>query len=231
MIIRINHPIWIITRIIMKTAQPKTYLSIDLDYWKKFPSGFLNRIIALNVPTAIAVEHHSLIGYVNSFGKCLRLINIDRHSDLCGNVDKKEYMNCGTWGAYVKWRKHEGSSFTWSYPENKCRKGKTNLTGCWCDSEEDDNPFFAEDPKPLCGWESVSFRLSPIIKQEELDSVQAVGICVSPDYLEVGVNVNEWAEKLLAIADKHQFEKVKNDGALNWDDCLAVDANRLRFEK
>lgn len=194
-----------------KTYNPLTYLSIDLDYWTVFPERFLNKIIRLNVPTAVSVEHHHLLPHVNQFTECTRLINIDHHADLCGNLPEEEELCDGTWGCRVEWRHKESSSFLWSYPEAECVTGKTNTEGSWCDNDPDDNPFFSRRPYDLCDWSFVSRRKAPMLTRSELASVVAVGICVSPDYL-VRENIDTWSKRLFALADKHKLEIYDKNG-------------------
>jgi hypothetical protein len=184
--------------------QNSTYLSIDLDYWKEFPAEFLKKIVSLRVPTAISIEHHKLLPHINQHSQCSRIINVDTHADICGNVPRYEKVNCGTWANFVRWP-HK-LSYIWSYPENICVRGRTNTEGCWCDVMPEENPFFSKHPCPLCGWESVSRRINPTLKKNELDSVAAVGICVSPYYLPSNDAIQKWTKALLDIAYENNFE-------------------------
>lgn len=190
-----------------------TYLSIDLDYWTEFPTAFMDKVASLNVPTAIAIEHHRLIHHINSFD-CVRLVNVDTHSDLCGGSEPGEPVEDGTWGAFVSWRDHPKSSFVWSYPLAACVLGRTNQTGTWCDNEPELNPFFKRDPKPLCGWSKTSRRISPIVSKMEWHSIKAVGICLSPAFLPDHM-VPVFARKLLNLAKKHKFKLVDKAPALS----------------
>ena len=174
-----------------------TYLSVDLDNWmnREFPSNFLNKIKKLEVPVAVSVHHHELLPHMNYFKQCRRLINVDMHADICGNCVPNN-LNCGTWGNFVRWRNQKDTSFIWCYPEPTCVKGRTNWDGCWCDSEPNTNPFFCKSPQELCGWGKVSRRRIPILRQEELNNIAAVGICLSPDYL-YPHNIFEWTNLFL----------------------------------
>ena len=187
--------------------QQATYLTIDLDYWKVFPESFLLPIFELNIPIAVAIHHHHLLPHMNKFSNCSRLINIDHHVDLCGNMEKDEVVNCGTWGSRVTWRNKKRSSFLWVHPSEKCLQGKTNMDGgCWCDNEDSDNPFFSKTPSKLCGWSKVSTRMAPIITCHELESVVAVGICVSPDFLDKRAMGYTWTKQLLDMANRYKAE-------------------------
>src|SRR5262249_45603172 len=70
-------------------ANAATYLTIDLGFWSNSRVGtkFLRKVIDC-VPTrhlALAVHHPSILPHVLHYGACCnRLINLDSHSDLCG---------------------------------------------------------------------------------------------------------------------------------------------------
>lgn len=179
-----------------------TYLSVDIDNWanEEFPFKFLDRIKDLKVPIAVSVHHHELLGHINKFRQCRRLVNIDMHADVCGDCTDDD-LNCGTWGNFVTWRKRKDTSFVWSYPDPTCVIGKTNWTGCWCDDRPESNPFFKKNPRDFCGWEKVLRRHAPILKRDELNNIIAVGICLSPDYLH-SRNITEWTNQFLGWIKK-----------------------------
>jgi len=201
--------------------QPPTYLSIDLDYWKVFPEQFINKIVRLNVPTAVAIEHHHLLPHVNKFTECTRLVNIDQHADLCGNLPKDEKVCDGTWGCRVSWREKESSTFVWSYPDASSVTGRTNMESLgWCDNAPEDNPFFSRTPSNLCEWSFVSRRRLPLLTRNELNSVVAVGICISPTFLK-DKNVATWTKKIFDLAKKHKFKRY--DPKWLWDLKMSED--------
>jgi hypothetical protein len=186
--------------------QKLTYLSIDLDYWKVFPELFINKIVQLNVPTAVAIEHHHLLPHVNQFKECTRLVNIDQHADLCGNLPDDEEVCDGTWGCRVNWRHKDESTFIWSYPHASSVKGRTNIDSLgWCDNEASDNPFFSRNPSDLCDWSYVSRRRLPLLTRKELNSVVAVGISISPLFLK-DKDVVSWSKIIFELAKKHGFK-------------------------
>ena len=109
-----------------------TYLSIDLDFWNfldiKECRSFMYEIKATGLPVTLVDDHADLLGHINR-RKCSRVINIDYHSDICNNFDKRPHkkqfykekdglllpvLNCGTWANWINSRE----SFTWLYPPN-----------------------------------------------------------------------------------------------------------------
>ena len=90
--------------------------------------------------------------------------------------------------------------------------------GCWCDNEDSDNPFFSKTPSKLCGWSEVSTRMAPVITCHELESVVAVGICVSPDFLDKRVMGYTWTKQLLDMANRYKAEKCEDH--CQWESVL-----------
>lgn len=163
----------------------KTYLSIDLDYWNSHPDSLdcRNFFHALSkalkdkgISPKIVKSHESLFPHVNRSG-CSVLLNLDYHSDLAdldasGRDEKnRRVFNDGTWANFVKWQAK--GKFTWLMPSRKdCyrdRRGRCDLTR---------NPFETrctgwKETKASTGWKRIDFG-----------AIAAVGISVSPDYLD-----------------------------------------------
>ena len=212
-----------------------TYLSIDLDFWTserlfpdedgehvfgEFPSLFLEKVALLKRPVAVAVHHHHILEHINSFPQCSKLVNIDCHSDLCGNIEMNDDVECGTWGNYVEWRTKESSHFSWWHPSSQCSQGKCNTDGgCWCNLLPQENPFFSKNPRKLCGWGKVSRKRMGLFRDADLKGIAAVGICLSPDYLN-RPEVLPFRQRLLAFANKHGAEIIGDDE--EWDRVVGL---------
>lgn len=152
------------------------YLSLDLDFWEKFPRKLFDAVAGLSCPKKIVMEHHDLLPHINrqSFET---LVNVDFHSDLAncdrvGGRRRNPQLNDGTWGNHVH-RKGQ-REFIWSCPDyDRC---VTRLAGaCW----QGDNTPFVKNCKEVCGWKRTKIRRKWIPK---LRDVVAVGIAVSRDY-------------------------------------------------
>jgi len=160
-----------------------TYISVDLDYWKKFPGRFIWRMINLGKPIAVSYHHHALLRHMNSFSFS-RLVNIDCHSDMCeGHLSGQTPVPLvdGSWANFVK--ASNMGEFIWVYPNDDCVNGESNNDhSCFCNSDPDRNPFLVDDPEPICGWEKLRCRKRPFLTKDEEKSAVAVGICLSPEY-------------------------------------------------
>lgn len=150
-----------------------TYLSLDLDYWNKadFDPALIDAVFASGLPRVVTLDHHDILPHVNSFGGLTRLVNIDYHSDFIGF---DEPLHIGNWVNHVAWR--AGAHYEWSLPrlvDYHVRLGHHH-TGA--------NPF--TEPARLTSWRSADKREG--FDADLLDRVAAVGVCVSPDYLDDG---------------------------------------------
>ena len=164
----------------------RTYLAIDLDYWNGLPrqsiNAFFARVFRLRLPIWVAPFHHQLLPHINQ-NPCDQLINVDYHSDICECGDLP--LNEGTWGNFVKWRKH--STFIWRYPDQRCLSRGTG----YCHSDK--NPF---EDATCTDWRC--------LKQEGLrnlpwSTVKAVGVSLSWNWIE-GSNPCVPITKILGIA-------------------------------
>lgn len=152
-----------------------TYLSIDLDFWNKaaFEPTLLDAVFAGELPRIVTLDHHDLLPHVNGFPGLTRLENIDYHSDFIGVA---EPLHIGNWVNHVAWREH--AEYEWVVPrmvDYHLRLGHHH-TG--------ENPF--TEPRRLTGWRAAGKREG--YTADVLDRVAAVGICVSPDYLDAGTD-------------------------------------------
>lgn len=171
----------------------KTYLSVDVDYWRLFDrqkymqemDRFFQKIINKRIPIFIVRDHEELLEDVNKrvFNK---LINVDYHSDITAYVDSDEDvweyqwvprmpadLNCGTWVNFVEERFL--GEFLWLYPHAKCMDVKE-------EGRCEDIEGFWDDPVSEChNWNCINHKkgLSAI----KWNDVISVGISLSPDWL------------------------------------------------
>jgi len=150
-----------------------TYLSIDLDYWKKlpFPADFFHSIFRSGFPIRVVNHHQQLIAHVDKL-HCHDLINIDWHSDLADIVfveGSGQTFNCGTWINFVK----KPNRFTWYYPSPQSLS--LMAQGGYCHISQ--NPFLAKNPKEVCGWPSVAKIQGLPVRWD--DDVKGIGIAIS----------------------------------------------------
>ncbi len=93
----------------------RTYLSIDIDFWRTFNSKTLDQLRKVfqkgkdrGLPMIAVMNHQQMLKEVNE-SEADRLINIDAHADLSESA--VEDLNCGTWVSYVRWRR--GAEYIW----------------------------------------------------------------------------------------------------------------------
>lgn len=181
---------------IRDTCPKDTYLSIDLDYWNNVTPTmirFLKQVMKLEVPVLLCKSHEQMLRNVNSSGAKV-LVNVDYHADLCEDDpnNKPPKIECGTWVNAVKWRK--SGCFVWVCPnKSKCYASGEGR----CDSSRDPetDPFKNKNN----GWKKTKVRTG--LKNVNLSRVKAVGIAVSPDYLEW--NVTSTLERYKKQRDNH----------------------------
>jgi hypothetical protein len=149
----------------------KIYLSIDIDFWRT-PKVAQASLIQLfdKLPTDIdrvAVMNHQQLEKFVSKSNARTLINIDTHSDL--SEASTTDFNCGTWVAYVSWRK-EGK-YIWYRGHNDTDVGSCNSGKPWMEGTD---------------WLSykTAFRKQSFDFSSKLDisNVVGVGLCLSPSY-------------------------------------------------
>lgn len=168
----------------------RPYLSIDLDFWneRSVPFDWIESLISECKNVTMVCEHHHMLKHINA-SKCQTLINVDWHSDLSGyNNDiilhdgrlhpiakpkKFTPLNCGTWVDRVSWAK--SGTFVWVFPQKKCDWPQG--TGR-CDGKDD--AFI----KGRTAWKLASRKLSRKMIPD-VTTPDALGICLSPDYLEL----------------------------------------------
>ena len=150
----------------------KTYLSIDISFWKeaetaeKAITNILDNI-PKGTPTIAVMNHQQLLKAVNA-SKASTLINIDTHSDFTGKDVRA--LNCATWTAYVTWRK-EGK-YIWYRSGVTDDEGRCDWNG---DAWNSDSDWKAS--KTAHRGQRYDFS-----KALDLKSVVGVGICLSPDF-------------------------------------------------
>jgi len=153
----------------------KTYLSIDLDYWRyrKDPqpcTTFFQQVWGLQLPIYVVMYHHHLLPHINAHD-CDILINVDYHSDLA-DLEPGRILdfNEGTWANFVDWRCV--GRFIWRYPASECLSGGTG----YCHSNH--NPFLE---RGVASWKCVQKRVG--LWGIPWKHITAVGVSVSPDWI------------------------------------------------
>lgn len=169
-----------------------SYLSIDLDYWNEETErqmlNFLKKVMALDIPINAYIEHHEILRSVNR-AKFDTLFNVDYHSDLCEDSVHGQSpleLNEGTWGNFVKGKKDK--TFIWIHPQTTCyinpgSSYEDHRGDGRCDLAK--NPF--TNPQAVCGWKDAKHRTAKLPTQEEMNTVQYIGLCVSPDWTDVEI--------------------------------------------
>jgi len=152
-----------------------TYLSLDLDYWRKAKNAkgvesFFYNLFQLKREFFLVKSHDQLLGDINS-SQCSSLINVDFHSDVAeDNVDGKPLrLNEGTWVNFVTWK--TTGSFLWLHPP------KMVLRRGYCHAFR--NPFHATT---VSGWKGI--KKEGGVDQIPWDRIRAVGISISPAWLD-----------------------------------------------
>ncbi len=163
-----------------------TYLSIDLDYWNKAPfdPALLDAVFALGVKPRVTLDHHDLLPHADAHAELTRLVNIDYHSDL---LSAPEPLHIGNWVNYVSWRAR--AEYLWVLP----RLNDYHLRWGYCHVGE--NPF--TDTPRLTGWLAADKREGYDL-DELLPRVAAVGVCISPNYLDEGSDADAALRRLWA---------------------------------
>lgn len=174
-----------------------TYLSIDIDFWKKHYNldhmkKFLELAKGASPNVLIVDSHEQLKTHVNTYG-CNSLINVDFHSDIYDIAQPHNYpdsedpyyrrYNCGTWVNYVKFR-YKGK-FTWIHPHIHDR----GIQYGYCHVETRRNfmtvnPFF--NPK-IAEWNE-TYKIASTTPEDHINwsDIGAVGIAFSYAWLRGG---------------------------------------------
>lgn len=164
---------------------PDTYISIDLDYWNKASHDpwLLDAVFASGKPIAVTLDHHDLLPHLEAQAGLSRVVNVDYHSDF---FSTHEPLHCGNWVNYVSWRAR--GHYLWVLP----RMNDYHLRWGYCHVGE--NPFL--DTTRLTGWRSADKQEG--YGHEILDGVAAIGICISPGYLDLGSDARAAFRQLMA---------------------------------
>lgn len=173
----------------------RTYLSIDVDYWRDHTAWiafqdmdrFFQRVINLKVPMLVVEDHHKILKDINR-RKFDTLVNMDYHSDLTSYIDRdngvyeyhktspdsrvKGNLNCGTWVNFVKRR--ETSEYLWIYPKDICL-----ISDGRC---EDIDIFWNEPASEFHNWGKITCQKG-WSKYIPWGTVKAVGIALSSPWL------------------------------------------------
>ncbi len=177
------------------------YLSIDLDFWcdessPEAATRFFRRLFRLwSGPIMVALHHHHLLRHINSVKGLDAVTTIDYHSDLMDELDDELELEEGNWANFVNFQGQ--GAFTWRYPGEECLKLDTG----YCHREM--NPF----EERCTGWSRT--RMKQGLARIPWQSIRAVGVCLSPDWL-VGnqkaviypidaLGLYEWAGRWWAI--------------------------------
>jgi hypothetical protein len=160
----------------------KVYLSIDLDYWAnhclfsaKQCNTFFKKLADVNVKKFKFVKHHEGLLRHASDNNCDTLVNVDFHSDLTNLYSNgiKSELNEGTWVSFVSWRK-EGS-FIWMLPSKSFEEWG------YCQDTTIIRKFEDLNFKNT-GWKKIKKQIGT--RNIKWKDVCAVGICLSPEWLE-----------------------------------------------
>jgi hypothetical protein len=173
----------------------KTYLSIDIDYWREHTpwiafqdmDRFFLKVIDLKAPIYIVNNHHKILRDVNR-RKFDTLINMDFHSDITCYIDRDggvyEYyqmpqkqsikgdLNCGTWVNFVK-NRTEGE-FIWIYPKYECLEDDGRC--------EDIEGFWDSPQSKYHNWAKITCQKG-WSEYIPWGTVKAVGIALSSPWL------------------------------------------------
>lgn len=196
----------------MKTRDPQTLVTIDLDYWSQKKFGVyakktLNRYLRAariqNAPIFSIIEHHDILFVAKKFKECTHILNIDFHSDITDfpnfkkrrkniKIPGKVELNCGTWANHIPWKNK--LCFEWRYPDKNCFGQDIGR----CDVSKDSGLFTpapSRKPKIATGWKEVKHKTK--IPPKVPANIKALVICLSPDYLDVDEEaVLDWFYKL-----------------------------------
>lgn len=203
-----------------------TYLSIDLDYWMHSESNvmysYLTKIINMGLPIDVVKYHNEILEYINNRDEITRVLNMDFHSDI-GDLHLDEcnerQFNEGTWVNYVNLTKKK--EYIWYYPDDS---SLTQHTG-YCHIE--DNPFESYFPLTY-GWNKIKKRKGTPSRFNLL-RVSRVGICVSPNWLniDVGTDVVDFLIDNKLIYENKRKYILKGQRATRSSRCMLTHDKKL----
>lgn len=153
-------------------VKPNLYLSIDLDYFNgcepEFVEVTLGRVLkgalSRRLPLLAVMNHQQILEHVN-LHPADELWNFDQHSDVV--PPNHDQLDCGSWATYVKWR--QNASYVW------VRNSYRTLDGS-CNDRIWDKDLDWGQARSITGIEAPRW-------QDVLPQAVAVGICMSPRYI------------------------------------------------
>ena len=166
-----------------------TFLTIDLDYWSNgddINSKYIDDSLCL-VPVEnryLCHFHQNVLPVANSYVDCDKLVNVDTHSDICGNAN--EILNCGTWVDRVKWRKH--AEYHWYSPRESDYDWPGGLS--LCDGQRHD-VFGDQDHS----WGVAKHLPGDLYTPALREHVVAVAVCLSIDWFDQNSAVSALARR------------------------------------
>lgn len=198
----------------------KTYLSIDVDYFAHHFNAtemrkFFNRVLQINAPTYVVVNHQHLVNHVDQFDYD-KLVNLDFHSDLTDAIDfngipydytlgqknaKTNYwpeeFECGTWVNFCKRRNM--AEFVWHYPHEICFEYDGQCLSSMYEDYSINRKFIAKfwregSCNNFHNWVSATRKkgYSSIFS----DEIVGIGIALSPDWSKEAAEM-EFMENIL----------------------------------
>jgi len=228
----------------------KSYLSIDVDYFAHHFNAiemrkFFNRVLKIDAPTLIVVNHQHLVNHVDQFNY-ERLINLDFHSDLTDAIDfngvpydyslgngntKHEYwpeeFECGTWVNFCKLRNN--AEFVWHYPHEVCYEYDGQCLSSMYTDYSYDRKFIAKFWREGCNnnfhnWASAKRKRG--YSSMFADDFVGIGIALSPDWSKEAAEM-EFMENILpkfiqkgACLDKQMEEYIEETVETRFDKHL-----------
>jgi hypothetical protein len=167
----------------------RSFLSIDLDYWKNHNSDdhsfrFMRKVFRLGLPVRLVQDHEEMLEQLNA-SRYDVVYNVDYHSDIFGFRDKKDLTEwksknskpeCGSWAIFVDWSMT--STFHWMYPHAYCYTHDNDYSNsgvCWTNLH--DNPYLGGVLKT---WKEL--RRSKGVARIDWQSIEAISVCLSPDW-------------------------------------------------
>lgn len=165
------------------------FLSIDIDYWHdpQIASKNIDKVLRFvnrrKIPAHVVMNHQQMLRFVDE-SKARTVINLDQHSDI--HSKDTDYLDCGSWLSYVKWRKH--GKYIWARNYQKTEYGNCN----WRHFNWDGDLDWAEAKSDF--FNPKTFDIKELLTQ----NVSDVCICLSPGYTPKDV-YTELYSKLMAL--------------------------------
>lgn len=157
----------------------RSYLSVDLDYWKDHntpgaATRFFKKIMNLKVPITVFVEHEEMLSDIHKTKKLDRLYNVDYHSDIISQKDVYDEPEDYDWANFVKGRTK--ADFIWCLPDYEV---------CY---EKEEGTCHGPLPDPFkyqrkSGWKSCTIQKG--INKIDWNSIERIGVCLSPCFVKL----------------------------------------------